>query len=1480
MSALLNFTPTLKYIGSVDITSALFGSTMYLVSYSNTLVNSGNVLMFEYKLVQENILIPSPETITLGFVSIENAAHTGINNQWNISLPASDDVYDANIATKISVRIYIGLSDSSEIGVTEWSEQLEVHNPPSEPAIFKSFYDTPSVDNDDLFIFLHADSKIDYGVIRFVAAFYYQDLSGNQTKWDVSEPISATLVNTPGTYNGKYMVHVPEFGKVSTLPQQNVVYVAVYAVYEFFNALGDRYFSVSHVSNTFKALQASENAAPTVTGIDYSVYNSPHNTQDMTINWIAPDNSGIPTFYVDYYRLYKSVDNINWTLVDGNIPDNQYSHIVDVSSYQCGTTMNFKVEAVSTYGTVSPSSPYTDNSHLNIFKYATAPQNLVITNTVYDPVSNLVTMDINFDTPVDNGCGTPTQFVIVVQGTSGDPVINNVTYDGRSNVPYVYNFSSSNVTKYGSVEVYLLTTDTNPSVPGGSIFLDKNGASISTPYIANHFVLDPVNYQVYVEPVGSQDMNLSWNQQADGPWLLAENGYKVLYQVNSVTEGEWVDYQTTEILTNVFNATAEDVDDCGSTINFYAEATLVNGGVTYVAKSNIESINVFKYASAPQNLIIRNTAYNPVSNLVTMDINFNTPVDNGCGVPTRFVIVVQGTSGDPVINNVTYDGRNNVPYVYNFSSSNVTQYGSVKVYLLTTDTNPEVPGSSIFLDRNGASSLTPYIAINYILNPVDYQVYVNGSQDMNLSWNDQVNGPWLLAENGYKVLYQVNSVTEGEWIDYQTTEIVTNVFNATAQGVAICGDTINFYAEATLVNGGVTYVAKSNIESINVFKYATAPRNLIITDTVYNPDTNLVTMDINFNTPENNGCGTPTQFAVVVQGTNGAPVVNYVTYDGRFSYTYRFSSFAVTKYGNVEVYLLTTDTNPDVPGGSILLDRNGASNLTPYIANHFVLDPVNYQVYVEPVGSQDMNLSWNQQADGPWLLAENGYKVLYQVNSVTEGQWIDYQTTEILTNVFNATAQGVAICGDTINFYAEATLVNGGVTYVAKSNIKSINVFKYASAPQNLIISNTAYDPNTGLRSMDINFDTPLNNGCGAPTRFVIVVQGTSGSPVINYVTYTGSSTYTYSFSSNAITQSGIVEVYLLTTDTNPDVPGGSIYLNRNGASSSTPYITIYFVLDPVDYQVYVEPVGSQNMNLSWNSQIDGDWSLDNYKVFYRVSSVVPNSWIEFNTTINTLITFNAATQNVDNCGDTINFYVQASLVNNGVTYLANSNTKSINIFKYASATEALQVLWSSSDADNTYMDIRTTFNNPLTNGCGSVVNFIVNVEDNSGNQLDSKIISYVDGQTTPYVVNFNNVMYASNGYIVVRMITIDTNGAGNLNGEKAVAPFISDNLPIYKNVSMSSSRDVLTFNVISQTSLVPIGGVVTASSGVLVPSHWSTIQNNGSVNIVQTFLENNEYQYSVTMYPSLLGLSAFPVPFGVAVSNSYGIQHQNVNSI
>jgi hypothetical protein len=905
--------PTLSYRGSVDITSAEYGSTLYNLFYDASLVSLGSVLMFEVKTIQQNIIVPNPDTVSLSFISIENATNTGISNQWQIAVPSTNDNYDPNIAVRIAVRVYIGITGTAEVGVTEWSNELDVHNPPAQPVIRDAFYNTPG-DEDDLYIFLDLseNSYLVDGSLNFVAAFYYQD-NGGSTVWDVSVPLTAQQLNGGFTY----MLHVPNFGFVSTDPSYSVVYTSLYAVYEFQDDSNNNFYSVSHISNTVNATPAAD-LPPVVTSVDYAVYNS--GDQTMTVYWDAPLNADIPAYNVASYNVYVSTDPSGSFVMDASgVTDLFYAY--DVSSYPCGTTVYFKIQALLTDGSTSPLSDTSIYSHLNIFYYADAPTNLEVTNTSYS--SGNIGMTVNFTGPVDEGCGTPVKFVVIIDGQSFD-----VGYDApAANYSVVY--TNLDVSQTGIVEVYLVTEDTNPSVAGGSTYPERDGASTSAPYVAVNLVLDPVDYQVYVPPVGSQDMDLTWNDPVaslPGGWEVLS--YDVEYQIQT-PQGTSYDNNDWQVAPNGSGISSTNYTfdasyvACDNTVYFRIIANLVNitpePDVYYSVISNIESINMFRYADAPTDLVITNTSYN---GLVTLTVNFTGPANEGCGAPLNFVVIIDGQSFD-----VEYDALA-ANYSVTYNNLEVSQTGIVEVYLVTQDTNGNGP-------ENGASVTTPYIATDLVLNPVDYQVYVPpvGSQDMNLSWNGQDVSPWALATNGYKVYYKVN---DGSYIEYDTTNNTNIVFNAATEGVDNCGDTISFYVEATLENGAVTYVTSSAPQSINIFKYADAPAYANVLWASADASYNYMDIRMVFTNPSSVGCGAVENFVVNVLDACGNILTYYdtadlatqnVTYDeGASLYTVNFNQVTYAPIGSVEVYLVTTDTNS--PFGS----QNGAANMAGYVA--------------------------------------------------------------------------------------------------------------------------------------------------------------------------------------------------------------------------------------------------------------------------------------------------------------------------------------------------------------------------------------------------------------------------------------------------------------------------------------------------------------------------------------------------------------------
>jgi hypothetical protein len=706
--------PSLSYKGAIDITSAEYGSTMYYFYYDASLVSLGSVLMFEIKTIQTGLSV-DPSNVELSFISTDNASNTGISNQWQISVPSTNYDYDADpdVSVKIQMRVYIGVRGTSEVAVSEWSNELDVHSPPKQPIIAAAYYDSPSINNDDLYIFFDPSSNI-YGYpnyftdLKFVAAFYYQDASTNLTVWDVSMPLDATEV-TYGTYNGTYMVHVPEFGVVSTnIP---VVYVSIYAVYEFQDSSNNNYYSVSQISDTFNATSVNANDNPTITGIDYAVYDpSMNQAQTMNVHWIPPNNSSIPTFQVDYYNVYFKTDpSDNYILAPdgGNVqPSLDPSYNLDVSNvgdYPCGTTVYFMVEAVSTNGTISPPSDDTELSRLNVFYYSDAPTGLEITDTSFDASTNVCSMFINFVAPVDKGCGFPHQFVInildnseIIQATIYEP------YDPSDN-NYVVYFSSYTISQFGTVQVSLQTFDTNPTEPMDvPVFPNdyplRTGADVTISYLIVNFDLNSLDYTVYSDIDRPQDMILSWNDPALGGWTTTN--YMIEYQaISPETEvpGPDLSWNYLVDLSGNFEQYTYDAADngCNTTMFFRVTGTVENGPIAINVISNYVSKNIFRYATAPQNVSVLWASADGSFNYMDVRAEFQNPQSIGCGSDPYFVVNVLDGSGNILTyydssENATqvilYDSSSNL-YTVNFNDVTYSYNGSVEVYMVTTDTN-------------------------------------------------------------------------------------------------------------------------------------------------------------------------------------------------------------------------------------------------------------------------------------------------------------------------------------------------------------------------------------------------------------------------------------------------------------------------------------------------------------------------------------------------------------------------------------------------------------------------------------------------------------------------------------------------------------------------------------------------------------------------------------------------------------------------
>jgi len=714
--SIVTTSPTLSYISSQDSSITLAGSTNYTILFDSSNVSLGNVIMFEYKLQTVSSTIPDLENTSFGFVAIENAIQSGISNQYIISVPAQVNTIDGIPTETIQVRIYFGDNASTDVVVTDWSNELDVYVPPTTPVIYThaptsfggAFYD---ISLNTLNVLLEESAnEYDYNNINFIVCFFYQN-SSNNTLWKVSDPTQAT--STIIGVEPFRLITVPLEGTVSTDPNYAKVYVSIHAVYDWQPTYySNLYHSVSFISNEVVAVEASSDSDPNITSVVYNVYNdvSVPGNQTMTVTWEAPGNSGLPFYQVAYYELYYSVNGGAFFLYQNNIPESTLEYTVDVGEtgsnplgLHCGDSIVFRVNAIDVQGTNTPSP---DSSSTNIFKYSQAVTNLVITDVTYASISgsNVVGLTVNFDGVSDSGtpnkgCGTGLQYVVEINGSVYSGTGTLVYTSGAA---YSIEYSGLNIPQNGDVVVYLQTQNTNAS-PASPL----NGVSNSVPYIAETLVLQPVDYQVYVNQLNTyQDMDLTWNSIVIPDWNVVN--YTVQYSTDNGSS--WTDATFTSATTYSFDATSFAVSNPPTNITFRVLATVSNGSTIYVITSNEESQYTFKYAETPQGAIVNWSIAS--TNNTTMDVNveFTNPAFLGVNDGMQDFIVQVFDASDNAISNlqtVNYDATQ-ILYLVNFNNITYASTGYVKI-------EPYV------LDSNSGSSLTsPYYAAkpNYITSTV------------------------------------------------------------------------------------------------------------------------------------------------------------------------------------------------------------------------------------------------------------------------------------------------------------------------------------------------------------------------------------------------------------------------------------------------------------------------------------------------------------------------------------------------------------------------------------------------------------------------------------------------------------------------------------------------------------------------------------------------------------------------------------------
>ena len=687
--------PTLDYISSRDISVAPSGAINFRIEFNPANNTLAKIIMFEYKIQDINASIPNLNNTSFGFVAVENAIQIGDESKYILTIPTDSLTLDGVPEETVAVRIYYGDDASTDVVVSEWSNELNAYPPAVAPVI----YTTPEFDGAyydveygvvKLYVLLdETDNNYDFDTIKFIVCFFYQN-DNDETVWKVSAPTLA-LPTTFGDTAFRY-IEVPLEGVVSENPLYNKVYTSLHAVYDWqVDSYSPLYHSVSFVSNEVAATSAEDNGAPTITSVVYNVYTEtpevPGN-QTMTVNWIPPSNSGIPFFAVDHYELYYALDGSSeFTLYDGDIPSTTLDFTVNVGSdysggldLECGQSIVFRVNAVDVQQDNTPSDP---SSSTNIFKYAEAVNNLSISDATFDAFNNLVGFTVNFDGDVDvgvpnKGCGAGLQYVVEIDGEIYSCTGSLVYVSGNS---YSVTYSGLSIPQVGEVSVYLQTQNTNASPAG-----PQNGVSTTIPYIASNLTLDPVVYEIYITEVNSdQDMDLSWSNPTLDGWTL--NNYTVQYLIGE--SGPWETATTTTSQNFTFDASSFALTNPPTLINFRVIANLTNGSTSYSIYSNTETQYTFKYAEDVQFSLVNYCISNTNNTSMTLDMQFNNPLDIGVNDGlVKFVVTVRDENNDPISSqDIPYVSGQLIPYFVNFINIAYAPEGTVSIQAFVNDPN-------------------------------------------------------------------------------------------------------------------------------------------------------------------------------------------------------------------------------------------------------------------------------------------------------------------------------------------------------------------------------------------------------------------------------------------------------------------------------------------------------------------------------------------------------------------------------------------------------------------------------------------------------------------------------------------------------------------------------------------------------------------------------------------------------------------------
>jgi len=486
--------PVLSYIGSVDTSSSSSGTVMFSIDFDASM----SLLMFEYKYQPTSVSNPNPTNLQYsGFIYPDSVQPVqGSNHIYYLPIPALSSEDIGNTSYDVAVRVY----SSTSLDVTEWSNSLTVHRPP-EPVVVSGASYVNGTTHATLYVDL--SGSLVNGV-EYMVSYYYIPAADSDTKWVVSELL---------TPDGSLLT----IEMADNVGGSGEIYVAVNAVTSFIDGY-DTFYCVSEISNTVTATVA-EIVPPALEPVDYYVYNS--GVQTMNLLWSAPSSGFVPGFTVDYYQIYRKINNGSFTLLANNV--NSLSYDVDVSNTTTypvlNTTVSFYVVGVLSNGGLTPNS---DTESKNIFYYSDAPSSLYYNWAMYDDESpNDVTVSFTFENPSSTGSGAVGSFK---WGVYQDGVLlGSLSTTAYGSGPYIENtsFTYDSESDY-TIRVLLQTTDTNSSdtmdgdynetsniVPSRVPFIYEDSvdnSGIITFKVSTGVGLNPVALIAFVPDAGSESV--------------------------------------------------------------------------------------------------------------------------------------------------------------------------------------------------------------------------------------------------------------------------------------------------------------------------------------------------------------------------------------------------------------------------------------------------------------------------------------------------------------------------------------------------------------------------------------------------------------------------------------------------------------------------------------------------------------------------------------------------------------------------------------------------------------------------------------------------------------------------------------------------------------------------------------------------------------------------------------------------------------